>query len=64
MPLFCDKVMKNDLDNCSDQELETVLVTCDGRGPHWKQKALDILKKRWQDKALNDLKSSINGEIT
>jgi hypothetical protein len=64
MPLFCDKVMKNDLDNCSDQELETVLVTCDGRGPYWKQKALDILKQRWQDKAQESLRRLIDGEIT
>lgn len=64
MALFCDKVMRNDLDNCSDEELETVLITCDGRGPHWKQKALDILKQRWQDQAQESLRRLIDGEIS
>ena len=41
--------MRNELDKASDDELEDVLITLDGRGKEIKKKALDILKERWQD---------------
>ena len=44
--MYCDKIMRNELDSCSDEELVSVLVTPDGRGNENKQKALAILLRR------------------
>jgi hypothetical protein len=49
MAQYSDKIMQNRLEECSAEELASVLVTCDGRGPHWKQKALDILLGKMYD---------------
>lgn len=47
--MYSKQVMANKLDELPDEELVGVLITCDERGTENKKKALDILKKRWQD---------------
>lgn len=39
----------NDLNKLTNEELRTILLTCDGRGKEVKQEALDILIQRGVD---------------
>jgi hypothetical protein len=57
--MYDDKIMRNELDACSNEELATALITNDGRGKENKKKALDILLKREYDNGHNNLRTAI-----
>jgi len=48
--MYSDKIMRNELNDLSDEELTSILVTLDGRGKDNKKKSLAILLKRVYDK--------------
>ena len=45
---YSKQVMLDEYVDLSDEELENVLLTSDGRGKKNKKKVLEILKERWK----------------
>jgi len=53
-------IMHDKYDECTDEELTSVLVTCDGRGKINKEKALRILLNRYYDVGVRNEKRGMS----